>query len=1196
MKKRQSVWKKGLSLLVSGAMLLSLCPAGAWAIDSNVREGINTRAAGKDRTVMLGTSGISSYSNTGVYDYIYFGDWKTQDSYTTSSPIKWRVLDAHKGNAVDATTDSLKDAAGNPVENTNAMFLLSEELLGSGEDGGVYFAKTKSSGKAWQGSDAQEWCQNFVGDQGNGASAFTSSEQKAILETTKSDDASTGSIRATKFAASQNILNGDKVFFLSAEEAQNRNYGFIDESAQVANYGKSAVRWWLRSPVYNDSPCAGVVINTGYVRLGYVLNDACGARPAFNLNRNAILFTAAAVDGKSAAGMENSLTAVQAYPGNEWKLTLLDSSRSNFTASLDPSLSGNKVEAGGTVTISYSDAQTGSNEYVSAMLTDGSGAVFYYGRIAHTQSETNGTANITIPSDLASGIYTLKVFSEQYNGDKETDYASNFVNIDLTVDGTGTGTTEPGQGGSDTSSDTIAPTLSEVGATRTGEAEATVTFTSSKAGTYYYIVADVAESNATDPTKEAILAGEKGACAEGKNTLYLTGLAGTGEKYIYILARDEANNTSQNVLKITIPAYKKPTLSPDELDFGSLKVGYTAPQEQTVTIKNNGNYPITLTQPTAVQPTEEYFTISTLKTDTQTIDMLSSTQLTLNANETATFTVQPTMGYGAGEYSEIISISGNWATSSGTTGGITGGTDTDWDGDEEVEIPIQTYQLMTNGISDSGEGADVTLTLTARFTVVAPVLEVSAPTFDSVQTGYAQPEAQAITIKNTGDADAQITSVTVDNTAAFTITGSGDSVAANSSIKTWLVQPNAGLTKGTHTGTIAVIYDNGEKATATVSFTVSEKALYSVIVNDSYATQSGAGRYAAGETVSIAAGERSGYRFAGWTSQDNVEFADESGANTTFTMPAEAVTVTANWKKTGGDPEPAPQTYTIAVRAEPEEGGTVAVKSTAAEAAGGAFVSVALAKGTEVTVTAAPNAGYRFVCWMDAEDSEVSGKVSHTFTVTADCTLTAVFEQEPTPEPTPGPTPEPSPEPTPEPTPEPSPEPTQEPSPEPDPEPNPDPTPTPSPEPSPAPEAPMEDSADGNIEAFIGAAVTIGGGAAWMAYQYREALPIWKLAGVVLLADEAAGAAGAASAAAPVANATVALYQDGQLVKTLTTDANGLFAVRLPKGTYEAVAIWEKDGVIHTARRELTAETLLDGRDTAVQQIVLTDKAEEPNG
>ena len=53
--------------------------------------------------------------------------------------------------------------------------------------------------------------------------------------------------------------------------------------------------------------------------------------------------------------------------------------------------------------------------------------------MAQPTTEATGTVEIEIPSDLAPGSYTLKVFSEQYNGDRKTDYASNFTNIALTA-------------------------------------------------------------------------------------------------------------------------------------------------------------------------------------------------------------------------------------------------------------------------------------------------------------------------------------------------------------------------------------------------------------------------------------------------------------------------------------------------------------------------------------------------------------------------------------------------------------------------------------------------------------------------------------------------------------------------------------------------------------------------------------------
>ena len=180
--------------------------------------------------------------------------------------------------------------------------------------------------------------------------------------------------------------------------------------------------WWLRSPGYSDHDAATVNGDGSVVYSGNAISSWWCVRPAFNLNSSSVLFTSAAVGGKPDGG----LTPISKYTGNEWKLTLKDSNR-NFAVT-ETTVSG---DPGDTVTLHYTGATAGINEYISVILADNSGAQ-YYGRVAQPTAE-NGTVEIKIPSGLAPGSYTLKVFSEQCNDDKKTDYASDFVDIDLTV-------------------------------------------------------------------------------------------------------------------------------------------------------------------------------------------------------------------------------------------------------------------------------------------------------------------------------------------------------------------------------------------------------------------------------------------------------------------------------------------------------------------------------------------------------------------------------------------------------------------------------------------------------------------------------------------------------------------------------------------------------------------------------------------
>ena len=502
--KHKLIPKRIGALLLCLTLLAGLLPTAAWAADA-------------DKAIMRGASNISGYDSTNSYDYIYYGTW-------SSSPIKWRVLDDQTN--FDSDSDGTNDAG---------LFLLSDGLLGTGNDGGVYFQQnyhydsssdTSYKGSshtgdhtscqhanAWQGSDAQAWCNTFASNN------LDRRELAAILETTKSDEEfQSKSGGEWKFAASENILNKDKVFFLSAEEAENSAYGFTDGNARIANYGNSAGVWWLRSPDADYAGDAGAVDYYGNVDYdyGYVYNG-WAARPAFNLNLNSVLFTSAAVGGKSSGASSGeaagAIFQIGDYSGDEWKLTLLDSSRDSFAIS-NATITG----SGDTITFSYSGAQTGTNEYISVVIED-NGAITHYGRILQldgTDNGASGTASLTLPAGVTLSENTkLYIFNEQYNGDKMTDYASPLKEI------------------SNPTVDTTAPKLSDGSATRDSATTATVKFTSDEAGTYYYAVV---ESNEAAPTIDTTGTG-----------------TGAGAKDVYIVVRDAAGNVSQP-LKITIPA------------------------------------------------------------------------------------------------------------------------------------------------------------------------------------------------------------------------------------------------------------------------------------------------------------------------------------------------------------------------------------------------------------------------------------------------------------------------------------------------------------------------------------------------------------------------------------------------------------------------------------------------------------------
>ena len=332
-------------------------------------------------------------------NWVYFGRYG-------GSPNKWRILSTSKSDSY------YYDNAGSNYIG-NILFLMSESLMGS-----VKFS-TDGSSNIYQGSNLQAYCNTLYGN------CFSSDEQAAILSTSKS----TTYDPAVEFWGSS-TLDKDKLFSLSLSEVTNSSYGFKSGAFNLSDTARGLNQIWeLRTPSTGTSAIAAVVITDGSMTNGAV--DALyNVRPAFNMNLTPVLFASAAQGGKPTSGIDGNLTLVPGTAPTEWKLTLQDKSR---TFSATPSSA--TVDAGGTLSVNYSSATSGSNEYVSAILTDAAGNALYYGRLKNIadSSSADGTVNIVIPSDLTGGSYNLKMFSEQYNGDYQTDFASTFSNVALTV-------------------------------------------------------------------------------------------------------------------------------------------------------------------------------------------------------------------------------------------------------------------------------------------------------------------------------------------------------------------------------------------------------------------------------------------------------------------------------------------------------------------------------------------------------------------------------------------------------------------------------------------------------------------------------------------------------------------------------------------------------------------------------------------
>ena len=334
------------------------------------------------RTIQLGADALNKTVNTASAPTVYFGQ------NHENNPGAWRVI-GYDGNGVTSAQGDIT-------------------LLAAGNMGLSKFG----SSAAYADSDLKAAIDAL-------AEKLTPKETDSVQKRTLTSGSYNG--KNTDCVSGAQVDNA--VFRpLSTAEAFAVNNDLRIADPEHPKWASSF--WWLRSPGAKDRDVASVDGFGNIDHDGIDISNIWGVRPAFNLNLNSVLFTSAAVGGKP-----DGFKAVPGYTGNEWKLTIKDSSRKIYASAAKTNL-----KAGESLSVEYFGATNiGENEYISAMIADSAGNILYYGRVAHNNQNQSGTANVTVPSDLADGSYTLKLFSEQCNGDYKTDYAGEFRNISFTV-------------------------------------------------------------------------------------------------------------------------------------------------------------------------------------------------------------------------------------------------------------------------------------------------------------------------------------------------------------------------------------------------------------------------------------------------------------------------------------------------------------------------------------------------------------------------------------------------------------------------------------------------------------------------------------------------------------------------------------------------------------------------------------------
>ena len=264
-----------------------------------------------------------------------------------------------------------------------------------------------------------------------------------------------------------------------------------------------------------------------------------------------------------------------------------------------------------------------------------------------------------------------------------------------------------------------APTLSNGSATRTSKTGATVKFTSSEAGNYFYKVVD---HGATAPTADEIMKSTtKGTASTGEITFTLSNLT-EDARDIYIVVVSAAGGESAP-LKVEIPAYGSGTDTPDT---GAYKISISAPKGGKIT-----------TNRTKADAGDEIIVTVTPDNGYQMVSGSLTYTLAKEGGETKTIT-NGRFTMPAGD----VSITCKWETATTTAKGITSFSINGVAGavnnstntititmPRGTDVTKLTPVIATNGVKSLTPGNGVTVDFTNAVTYTAAMEDGSSKTY-----------------------------------------------------------------------------------------------------------------------------------------------------------------------------------------------------------------------------------------------------------------------------------------------------------------------------------------------------------------------------------------------------------------------------------------------------------------------------------
>ena len=347
-------------------------------------------------------------------NYVYYGNYERKD-------IKFRVLDPQSTKFGSRT-----------------MFLDSDEVLFAKQFSDYrYFNETNPKEEDWEKSVDWKRCplrtylnNDFL------KSAFTGTEASAIAassvnyhELVAGEGPNQVDINLSIWCDNYVGLSGDKIFILDVEDVSNSSYGYTayNKFEELINnrgkaYGVESKRYFLRNS-YSYNEVAYVEI-LGNIEDCYPCYNYWVA-PALNVDLSSVIFS-------------TEIKAPKQGYGGEYKLTVKDDElKVAVTAGRNIGVNGKKITVPYTVSGNHADQASRvsvlilDKEYAPGNTNDAN--IIYYNKLSGAYAPTGKEGTFELPSSLdISGWgtdYFVYILAEQLNNEKETDYASEPVEI-----------------------------------------------------------------------------------------------------------------------------------------------------------------------------------------------------------------------------------------------------------------------------------------------------------------------------------------------------------------------------------------------------------------------------------------------------------------------------------------------------------------------------------------------------------------------------------------------------------------------------------------------------------------------------------------------------------------------------------------------------------------------------------------------